>query len=532
MKNKNTKEFKYSKKNNKESKMFDNVADFLCHKNKKNKMSIFFIIFALMIFLNIKTVNAEGNLNDHIISLYNNGDSTLAYDGTTDNNLRYIGRNPNNYVWFNNELWRIIGVFNNINSGNDKIERRIKLIRDETLGTYSYDSSNNEINLGQGINEWSQSDLMNELNGDYLNASLHENTYWFNGVNNRKNAVFEFKKVLSFEAQDFIDEALWYTGSIAGEEQSWTVPNMYLYERSNNIPNIDFEDGIERKTEWIGKVAIMYPSDFGFATSGGNNINRETCINMTMIDWENTDCSNNNWLNSAHYKQTMMPNYQLKSSIVTITSTGKILLRNTYNAPYDNLPVVFLKSDINFYFGDGTRDNPYKLGTAIYYLDNNKVDNKPNGNNIMYDNYNSTEKMKKYILLKVINGDGQKFEEGKNTALKFVSNGYYNLFTGIKIDGKLIDKSKYIVEEGSTIITLKPEFIKTLDSGTHNLIFMYKDMLENNVVTNTATFLIEKKNNPQTGDNITYNIIFIITILISLTLTTIKLNKIDKKVDN
>ena len=42
---------------------------------------------------------------------------TLAYDGTTDNNLRYVGSNPCNYVKIDNEIWRIIGVMNNIDHG-------------------------------------------------------------------------------------------------------------------------------------------------------------------------------------------------------------------------------------------------------------------------------------------------------------------------------------------------------------------------------------------------------------------------------
>ena len=42
----------------------------------------------------------------------------LKFDDTSDKNLRYIGANPNNYVKFNNELWRIIGVFNNVFAAN------------------------------------------------------------------------------------------------------------------------------------------------------------------------------------------------------------------------------------------------------------------------------------------------------------------------------------------------------------------------------------------------------------------------------
>lgn len=43
---------------------------------------------------------------------------TLAYDGTSDNNLRYVGKNPCNFVRYNGELWRIIGVMKNVNSRN------------------------------------------------------------------------------------------------------------------------------------------------------------------------------------------------------------------------------------------------------------------------------------------------------------------------------------------------------------------------------------------------------------------------------
>ena len=62
----------------------------------------------------------------------------LKYDNTVDNNLRYVGVDPNNYVSFNNELWRIIGAFNNIDDGTGKKETRLKIIRSEPIGKYSW----------------------------------------------------------------------------------------------------------------------------------------------------------------------------------------------------------------------------------------------------------------------------------------------------------------------------------------------------------------------------------------------------------
>ena len=88
--------------------------------------------------------------------------NTFAYDGTNDNNLRYVGQNPCNYVKFNCdsngnncESWRIIGIMNNVDDGSGNIESRIKLVRTDSLGDYSWDSSSSEVNNGRGVNDWS-----------------------------------------------------------------------------------------------------------------------------------------------------------------------------------------------------------------------------------------------------------------------------------------------------------------------------------------------------------------------------------------
>ena len=69
---------------------------------------------------------------------YESGTNGLEQDDTTDKNIRYVGANPKNYVEFANtgELWRIIGVFN-VKDSTGKIERKIKLVRNESLGNFS-----------------------------------------------------------------------------------------------------------------------------------------------------------------------------------------------------------------------------------------------------------------------------------------------------------------------------------------------------------------------------------------------------------
>ena len=65
---------------------------------------------------------------EYISNLYEYDGEGLKKDNTPNENIRYYGSNPNNYVIFNNELWRIIGVFGN----------NVKLIRKDSLGRFSW----------------------------------------------------------------------------------------------------------------------------------------------------------------------------------------------------------------------------------------------------------------------------------------------------------------------------------------------------------------------------------------------------------
>ncbi len=69
------------------------------------------------------------NAAEYIESLLPNNQETMNNDDP-DGNVRYMGANPNNYVSFNNELWRIIGVFDVKSSINGQYEKRLKIICD------------------------------------------------------------------------------------------------------------------------------------------------------------------------------------------------------------------------------------------------------------------------------------------------------------------------------------------------------------------------------------------------------------------
>ena len=77
-----------------------------------------------------------------------------------------------------------------------------------------------------------------------------------------------------------------------------------------------------------------------------------------------------------------------------------------------------------------------------------------------------------YKFIEGANGSWAK-NGGKN--LSFKVNGEFSRFTGVKIDGTLIGNDKYTAVSGSTIVTLKKDYLETLSVGKHTLTVVYTD---------------------------------------------------------
>ena len=275
-----------------------------------------------------------------------------------DIDYRYVGACPNNYVTFNDETWRIIGVFDTQKEVNGTKEKRVKLIRNDSLGIYSWDSSASNVNYGHGVNEWSESDIKTELNGDYLNSSLSSNTTWYNGQNNAKTATFDKSKVLKASAQELIDDALWHT---AASTYGISLSEQYSNERGNTTGKICTSgewcnDTVTRTTSWVGKVALIYSSDYGYASED------DACAtNLGYIRGaiDSYPCKNKNWLFTEQYYRTITPVFNSSASIAvqSVYGTGIIGHSDAYLV-YEIKPSLYLKANI-LISGDGTIGNPY-----------------------------------------------------------------------------------------------------------------------------------------------------------------------------
>ena len=284
---------------------------------------------------------------------------TLAYDGTTDNNLRYVGANPCNYVTFNGEKagWRIIGILNTPEG------QRMKLIRTNSLGNLSWDYTS----TGSYSNDWTTSTLQTLLNsGAYYNRTTGQ---YYNNSTTATTLDFT-SNGLTEAAKNQIDTITWKLGGTANYDSSSNglASHWYTYERGTTVYT-------GRPTEWQGKVGLMYPSDYGYATSGGTDMNRAGCLAKELYNWDSrsySSCKNNDWLyNSSHYQWTLAPRSSDSYSVFYVFRSGTAryyvfdagyVRDNTANGDYAVRPSVYLIPSTSFLGGEGTLENPYEIG--------------------------------------------------------------------------------------------------------------------------------------------------------------------------
>ena len=272
-----------------------------------------------------------------------------------DNNARYIGASPNNYVSFNDELWRIIGVFNNIDNGSGTKETRLKIIRNKPIGTYSWDnkaSGTGSSTSRYGSNDWRDSALQQVLNsGAYYNRTSGECPYGQNGA----TTSCDFStNGLTEEAKTMISNAKWNLG---GSSTYNDVTASMFYERERGT---DVYSG--HATEWTGQIGLMYPSDYGYATSGGSTTNRETCLNTELYNWDSySDCNNNDWLyDNSNIQWTLTPYSAYSRSVFYVYSNG--LVDYIYARDISAVsPALYLSSNVKISGGDGSVSSPFEL---------------------------------------------------------------------------------------------------------------------------------------------------------------------------
>ena len=312
-------------------------------------------------------------LSSYITNLYNNATKTAVINNSityqydpknslmkdVGNNIRYYGASPNNYIYFNCsdysnqssstcETWRIIGVF----------DGKIKLIRGSQIGRYAWDNKDTTTGAenNYGKNDWTDARLMKLLNPGYESEATEGSLYYNSGSGNCYSGQSNATKACNFTStgiknattRNLISDTIYYLG---GHNSFSVYPNqIYEKERGTTVYS-------GRPTEWTGKIALAYPSDYGYAADLGK-------CSQNLNNYNNSTCTSNNWMKAIvapNYGWLLTPRSDIASNVWYVYSSGGVYYNSyVYNA-YGVAPVLFLNSDANVKSGTGTSSDPYQI---------------------------------------------------------------------------------------------------------------------------------------------------------------------------
>ena len=246
---------------------------------------------------------------------------------TANVGYRYEGKKPNNYIWFNNEMWRIIGVVPTCTSENCATKKDlVKIIRNESIGGLRWHTSavntwNNETSLYQVLNNYylTKGNATGEsicegdaaADCDYRVKGIGETSYYGNMVEN----------------------VYWNTGAGYQFETA-----LVTYGKEILTQNV------------VGKIGIMNASDYGYAT---------TTHSSALTEYRSYAATN--WLYGQGYEWTITPISSSSSNAHYVYNTGNMFNSNVSNIGPAVRPVLYLKDSVYVVSGDGTESTPYQV---------------------------------------------------------------------------------------------------------------------------------------------------------------------------
>ena len=182
---------------------------------------------------------------------------------------------------------------------------------------------------------------------------------------------------------------------------------------------------------------------------------------------------------TANYDITMA-NGNLKITHNTALAPERIeasKTKTTYTAG-DTLNVDDLA--VTVYYADGYSEPVQDYTTNVF-----AIDMSADGDKILTVSYtkNGVTKTKDITIkvnaalasYKIISGADSEWKQNTDRTITIGGNGEFSKFESVKVDGSIIDAKNYTAKEGSTIIILKADYLKTLSVGTHSFEIVWAD---------------------------------------------------------
>ena len=288
--------------------------------------------------IDFTSITTKTLLSDYVISLVGKSQGTGKV--INENGYRYEGKNPNNYIWFNNEYWRIIGVFDSATHGQAG-KSLVKIIRDKQIGYQTWDSA--------GTNNWSTSSLKSLLNDYYYKATDGTNSGKCYGYSNTVTSNCNYtKNGIQSYYRNLIQSVTWHLGGY--NSIAVTANNFYTYERGTTVNG-------SNPTTTTGYIGLMYPSDFGYSALESN------CARTTLLsEYITVACAGASWLSGRSFDLTLTQYTTNATQTISISREGKIAARDAIGN-FGVSPVLYLNSSVYLVDGNGSLDNPYIIAS-------------------------------------------------------------------------------------------------------------------------------------------------------------------------
>ncbi len=326
-------------------------------RKKKQRKLLILVVCSIFVFMSVGyaamqtelNIGAKGNVVKKVtgaeaildqVNIVTTGDG-LYKDSYEENQYIYRGSNPNNYITFNNEQWRIVSVNTNDNTikiiRNEVLEDRVfhssfcstaynitdKEVKKDKNGIYQINRIDYlfveppPVEVYLGCNKW---DEPAELN-TYLNEVYYNNT-------------------LSEVARNQIEESWFNVGPVSYSSN---------YSLSDNMEQ-------SKSAKWQGKIGLIDVTEYVKASTNS------VCDSVYDF-YSNGSCYNDaqDYLDISDIFWTISPRLESDSGFVFyIDSNGNL---NHYDAYYSRgvRPVVYLSPNIQITGGDGSQNDPYEL---------------------------------------------------------------------------------------------------------------------------------------------------------------------------
>ena len=474
-----------------------------------------------------------------------------------------------------------------VDAGTYTITYKVKDSNPNYVGSVTYTftikkAQLDKVTIVKDTFEYTGSDITPTLNNVNSNIEVTGDTQAKNVSNN--TIVAKIKDKANYEWKDGLNGDLTINWSITQATPDYTVPTGLTSVKGKVLADVALPTGFTWNTPATVLTVGTNTYKATFTPVDATNYKTITDIDIE-VDVKNTfnvitsvpggngtiTPSKIGVIEGSKVKITFTPNTGYMIDKVLVNGIEKTVTGNeieitvdeekTVEVSYKKIPFTITVEEVTgatvnpdgtvtVSYGDNkdftiTASTGYKLVKVLV----NDVEKALDGNTLKLKNITSNMKIKvvvEKIEYKVIEGAEQTYTIKEDTEARFRIDADYSLFNNkVYVDNVLVDSSNYTSKSGSTIITLKKEFVDTLSVGEHTLKVVFNDGGEAE-----TTFTIEKKaennnnnenntpskpedkeemkdngSNPKTGDNIMLYVTIASMSIIGLGATTIVAKK-------